>query len=54
MRINNGIYALDIVEYKGKNFYVEKVENGKCKLRGEDGTILDDIDVFKNKKVIME
>ena len=54
MRRNNGIYALDIVEYQGKNFHVEKVENGKCKLIGEDGCILEDVDVFQCKKVIME
>lgn len=54
MRRNNGIYALDIVEYQGKNFHVEKVENGKCKLIGEDGNIFEDVDVFQCKKVITE
>lgn len=54
MRINNGIYALDIVEYKGEKFYVEKVEKGKCILKGDSGKLLENIDVFECKKIIME
>ena len=54
MRINNGIYALDIVEYKGERFLVEKVEKGKCILKGDSGKLLKDIDVSECKKVILE
>lgn len=50
MRINNGLYEFNIVEYKGKKYEVIEVKNNKCKLKNIDGTI-DKVSVFECKKL---
>ncbi len=50
MRINNGLYEFNIVEYKSKRYEVIEVKDNKCKLKNNE-KIIEGISVFECKKI---
>lgn len=50
MRINNGVYEFNIVEYKGKKYEVIEVKNNKCKLKNNK-EIINNVSVFECEKL---